>query len=176
MVPLRRESYLEEYLPEERFAEREQAAEQSRPANKHVGIGRQIRLVLFVLSVATVCLALVGGYERLAAAHQSNMGLEDEIKEADIYIEDLTVELEYSMDPTTVQEIAYKRLGMDYPKPEQLVVVEAPVVQPPSDDAGKKAAVVTAPLPTSPEPSFAMPDVARAFTEDVEVIGLEENE
>ncbi len=171
MVPLRRETYQEEYIPDERHKERERALEQPRPANKHVGIGRQIRLVLFVLSVATVCLAVVGGYERLALEHQSNMNLKDEIKEAEIYIEDLTVELEYSMDPTTVQEIASKRLGMDYPKPSQLVMVDAPVILSPAPDGYEPEAI------QAPEPSFVMPDVARAFKEeDVEVIGMEDIE
>ena len=171
MVPLRRESYLDEYVPEERPAEAEREREQPRPANKHVGIGRQIRLVLFVLSIATVCLALVGGYERLAFEHKSNMSLKDEIKEAEIYIEDLTVELEYSMDPTTVRAIASKRLGMDYPKPDQLVMVEAPSVPAPPPDKIEPEAALT------PEPSFVMPDVARAFTEEeFEVIGMEDAE
>ncbi len=170
MVPLRRETYQEEYIPEELPVGREQAAEQPRPANKHVGIGRQIRLVLFVLSVASVCLALVGGYERLAMEHQSNLRLEDEIKEAEIYIEDLTVELEYSMDPTTVQAIASKRLEMDYPKQGQLIKVDAPVIPTPLPEGVEPEAV------DAPEPSFVMPDVARAFTEDFEVIGMEDAE
>ncbi len=171
MVPLRRETFQEEYAPEERPRERERAIEAPRPANRHVGIGRQIRLVLCVLSFAAVCLAVVGGYERLALEHQANMSLKDDIKEAEIYIEDLTVELEYSMDPTTVQEIASKRLNMDYPKPEQIVLVEAPVL--PAAEPSEYEPEAEA----APEPSFALPDVARAFTEEeFEVIGMEDIE
>ncbi len=172
MVPLRRETYQEEYAPEERPIEREQALHEApRPANRHVGIGRQIRLVLFVLSIAAVCLAVVGGYERLALEHQSNLRLKDEIEEAEIYIEDLTVELEYSMDPTTVQEVASKSLGMDYPTKEQLVMVDAPVIKAPAQEEAEPDAAA------APEPSFVMPEVARAFTEEAfEVIGMEDIE
>ncbi len=173
MVPAKRETYEYAPQPQERPREIERPA-QPRPANKHVGIGRQIGLVLFVLSVAIVCLALVGGYERLAAAHQANMKLKDEIRESEIYIEDLTVELAYSMDPTSVREIASKRLGMDYPTQEQLVRVEPPVIPQAEEDA----AALPTPSPSStpaPGQSFAMPDVARVFREDeFKIIGMDE--
>ncbi len=174
MVPAKRETYYEEYAPKEQPREPERI-EQPRPANKHVGIGRQIRLVLSVLSIALVGLALVGGYERLALAHQANMKLRDEIRASEIYIEDLTVELAYAMDPTSVQEIASKRLGMDYPTEEQLVKVEPPAVPQAPEDA---PAAMPSPSPTpppSPEQSFVMPDVARVFREDeFKIIGIDE--
>lgn len=182
MIPAKREAYPEshQYTQQEHLRQQEQQWEreakrvvkrETRSANAHIGLGRQVGLVMFVLSVAAVCLALVGGYERLAVAHQANVKLKSEIKTAQTYIEDLSVELEYAMDPITVQKIAEARLGMDYPKLDQLVKVAPPKTPAPSPTPApeKPAAAAT------PEPSFVMPEVERTFKdEDFEIIGFEE--
>lgn len=186
MVSAKREAYQQEqHSPQERLREQERSWEREskreatrkvRSANKQIGIGRQVGLVFFVLSVATVCLALVGGYERLAVAHRANVSLKEEIRQAETYVEDLSVELEYAMDPITVQSIASKRLGMNYPKQEQLVKVEAPALPVAVEPTPTQAPATPAPqAPPTPEPSFAMPEVERAFQgEDFEILGIEE--
>lgn len=154
---------------------REQAVRQARHVNKHVGVGRQILSVLFVLSVATVCLALVGGYERVALAHQENVKLKNEIKKTKTYIEDLTVELEYSMDLHSIEEIASKRLSMDYPKANQLIRVPKPEKPEIADENAEAAAEPAGGTTSEADESFEMPEVEKAFDEaDVTVIGLEE--
>lgn len=178
MLPAKNYRYLDE-MPEEYIEPvREHAPARSvRQANKHVGMGRQIVSVLFILSVATVCLALVGGYEKLALAHQSNVRLKQEIADAKNYIEDLTVELEYSMDLQSVEEIASKRLSMDYPKADQLVAVSKPVIPKKAETDVTVGAQddTQAEADAGADEGFKLPEVEKAFDEtDTVVIGLDE--
>ncbi len=84
----------------------------------------KVQIIFTILLGCSICIGLLIGYSHIAEAKYKVTLLQKEIKELEVSIENLRVEVDSVQRLDLIEEKAINELGMQYPKKEQMVFLE----------------------------------------------------